>query len=372
MRPSPTIVRGFKYATITLAGVLALIALAALSRYMNTGTLTGRLVPVQQQGIVPTVHFPVERAYDGFTVPADVHVIFVIPEGVRIPRITFFGGPDTDQQRYWGYCFSGNEAQNKADGKIGKAMYDGRFFYSIGERKAQEARPQPADSDLLGIYEGTRQRAKEAPASIAEIFNGGDTCYVMSTAILPASLDDDGDDLNNQRERLTGTDPNGKDTDGDGIWDGNEVFVTKTNPRDPDTDHDGLSDLCEDANQNGQQEKRETSPLVADTDRDDLCDGNGWGNGCPEKKKQVCDRNPDGGTDLLCEWRMASPVYGEDMNQNCKRDDDETDPTNPETHGIPDWDYKWDIFQEQTGARVGTPAPEFPIPNLPVYAPAPQ
>jgi hypothetical protein len=371
MRPNPYIVQGFKYATLTLAGMVVLVALAAAFKYVNTASLTGRLVPEQDHGIIPTVHFSPDDAMNGFSVPTDTHAIFEIPAGVRIPRITFFGGPDTDLARYWGYCFSGNEAKNKADGKMGKAMYDGRFFYSLGERKAQAARPQPADSNLLGIYEGTRQRAKEELASVAEIFNGGDVCYVMTTTILPASIDTDGDDLNNKRETLVGTDPNNKDTDGDGIWDGNEVFVTKTNPRDPDTDHDGLSDLCEDKNQSGQVDTGETSPLVADTDRDELCDGNGWGNGCPEKKKQVCNVNPDPAGDLVCQWVMSSPVYGEDMNQNCKVDKDETDPTKPETFGIPDWDYKWDKFQAQTGYRVGKDAPEFPIPSLPVYAPAP-
>ena len=46
------------------------------------------------------------------------------------------------------------------------------------------------------------------------------------------------------------------------------------------------------------------------------------------------------------------------MNQNCQVDRDskdggksETDPTKPETFGIPDWQYKWNVFQSQQGKR---------------------
>jgi hypothetical protein len=368
MRPNPYFLHGFKYATLTLLVIVLGVGGVAYFRTFSGNTITGRLVSPQQGGTIPTVHYDAQRSIDGFSLPADTHVIFTVPSGVRIPRITFFGGPDIDQERYWGYCFSGNENANKAAGKIGKAMYDGKFFYSSGERKAQAARPVPADSDLLGISQSNKQKDPEVKASIAEIFNGDDTCYVMSSAILPAGIDNDNDDVNNEREWVLDTDPNYPDTDNDGIPDGKEAFVTKTNPLDPDTDHDGLTDGCEDANQNGQVDQGETSALVADTDRDGLCDGDGWASGCPETKQQYCE--PSGvttgsGDALTCHWAMTSPVFGEDMNQNCQVDqkDFETDPTNPETFGIPDWEYKWRKLETQTGNR---PAPEFPIPNLPV------
>jgi len=54
--------------------------------------------------------------------------------------------------------------------------------------------------------------------------------------------DNDDDGLFNSEERDLRTDPNDPDTDGDGVWDGHEVFVFGTNPRDDDTDDDGMND----------------------------------------------------------------------------------------------------------------------------------
>ena len=54
--------------------------------------------------------------------------------------------------------------------------------------------------------------------------------------------DSDRDGLFNSEERDLRTDPDDPDTDGDGVWDGEEVFVFATNPRDDDTDNDGMND----------------------------------------------------------------------------------------------------------------------------------
>ncbi len=372
MRSNPYLLQGLKYATFTIAGVILVIASVVLMRQANPSKLGGFVLISKQSGVLPTIHFDQSRVAQGFTAPADTHSIFTIPDGVRIPRITFFGGPDYDQNtRYWGYCFSGNEAANKAAGMIGKAMYDGKFFYSLAERKAQSLLPPaPADTDLVGIKNATHGAAP-ASASIAEIFFGGDTCYVMSERELPSGLDTDGDDINDKRELLIGTDVQNPDTDRDGIPDGTELFVMKTSPLDPDTDHDGLGDRCEDPNMNGQVDKHETSPLVSDTDRDGLCDGNGLAPACPEQHKMVCN-NVRG--ERVCNVQASSPIYGEDMNQNCHFDAGETDPTNGFTYGIDDWDYKWNVFQAQNGNRnikrgPGVDAPEFPIPSLPIETP---
>ena len=373
MRSNPYLLQGLKYATFTIAGVILVIAGGVLMRQANLSNLGGFVLISKQSGVLPTIHFDQNRVAQGFTAPADTHAIFTIPEGVRIPRITFFGGPDYDQNtRYWGYCFSGNEAANKAAGMIGKAMYDGKFFYSLAERKAQsELPPAPADTDLIGIKNGLHGAAP-APASIAEIFFGGDTCYVMSERELPSGLDTDGDGINDKRELLLGTDVHNPDTDHDGIPDGTEVFVTKTSPLDPDTDHDGLPDGLEDKNHNGIVDPGETSPLNPDTDRDGLCDGNGLAPGCPEQHKTVCTVDAQG--QRTCSVQASSPVYGEDMNENGIVDNGETDPTKPNTYGIDDWDYKWNFFQAQNGNRKikrgpGVDAPDFPIPSLPMETP---
>ncbi len=356
-----------KYATFTLLGCGVIVAGGALFRGTETIPIAGRLISSQERGIVPTVRFEEQRAIDGFSAPADTHVIFTVPQGTRISRITFFGGVDFDEQRYWGYCFSGNEAANKDKGYRGKQMYDGQFFYSIGERKIQVARPVPADNNLNEILASTTAKTPQASASIAEILYGGQTCYVMSAVILPVAVDSDGDDLNNERERELGTNPNNPDSDGDGIADGSEVFRTKTNPHDGDTDHDGLGDRCEDRNMDGQIQKDETSPMVNDTDRDGLCDGNGSASGCPEPRQTACFQDASG--ERICDSRPSSPVFGEDMNQNCQVESGETDPKNPTTFGLSDWHYKWNKLQSQLGNRrsdssQGITAPEFPIPDL--------
>lgn len=63
-------------------------------------------------------------------------------------------------------------------------------------------------------------------------------------------LDDDGDGLLNGEEDANWngivddgeTDPNNKDTDGDGLWDGNEVKTYQTDPLNPDSDEDSVTD----------------------------------------------------------------------------------------------------------------------------------
>lgn len=367
MRPNPYIVHMLKYATLTLIGCGVIVGASALFRTTGNVPLAGRLTSPQERGIVPTMRFEEARAIEGFSAPADTHVIFTVPQGVRIPRVTFLGGPDYDEKRYWGYCFSGNEAANKQKGYLGKKMYDGQFFYSIGERKAQVERPGVADNNLQGILDATTAKTPEASKSMAEIFYGGQTCYVMSSIILPVAIDSDGDDLNAKREQEFQTDPHRADSDGDGIPDGLEVFKTKTLPGDRDTDHDGLGDRCEDKNMDGQVQKDETSPLVNDTDRDGLCDGNGSSSGCPEPRQIACLTDATG--ERVCDSRPSSPIFGEDMNQDCHVQEGETDPKNPTTFGLPDWDYKWNLLQAQTGNRRSMPpaiTDEFPIPDLPV------
>lgn len=78
--------------------------------------------------------------------------------------------------------------------------------------------------------------------------------------------DHDGDGLTLREEQELGTDPNNPDTDGDGLWDGDEVRKYYTNPLNPDTDSDGLSDGDEVLNY-------KTDPNKADTDGDGLNDG---------------------------------------------------------------------------------------------------
>ena len=101
--------------------------------------------------------------------------------------------------------------------------------------------------------------------------------------------DPDEDGLTNEEEFNEGTLPLNDDTDGDGLTDGEEVFLYETNPLLSDTDFDNLSDFDEimtygtnprDADSDGDEIDDfdeifiySTDPLDVDTDSDGLTDG---------------------------------------------------------------------------------------------------
>ena len=62
---------------------------------------------------------------------------------------------------------------------------------------------------------------------------------------LRQTTDSDLDGLTDAAERLAGTDPRNRDTDGDGLSDGEEVHAWQTDPLQSDTDGDGVSDYLE-------------------------------------------------------------------------------------------------------------------------------
>ena len=81
-----------------------------------------------------------------------------------------------------------------------------------------------------------------------------------------ADGDPDGDRLVNSRELQRGTDPQDKDTDDDGLKDGEELDTYGTNPTKDDTDGDGLKD-------GNEVNTHRTNPARADSDGDGLDDG---------------------------------------------------------------------------------------------------
>lgn len=64
----------------------------------------------------------------------------------------------------------------------------------------------------------------------------------IQAPLVTGTEDTDEDGLSDQRELELGTDPQNKDTDGDGVFDGDEVLKYGTNPLDRDTDRDGFID----------------------------------------------------------------------------------------------------------------------------------
>lgn len=106
-----------------------------------------------------------------------------------------------------------------------------------------------------------------------------------STAVLQAeasdeqaqSLDSDGDQVPDYLEELYHSDKNKADTDGDGLSDYEEIFVLRTDPAKKDTDDNGIDDGDEDTDGDGLTNLEElalrTNPAKADTDGDGLSDG---------------------------------------------------------------------------------------------------
>ncbi|HUF64213.1 MAG TPA: LamG-like jellyroll fold domain-containing protein [Verrucomicrobiales bacterium] len=82
------------------------------------------------------------------------------------------------------------------------------------------------------------------------------------------ALDDDpdADRLTTRQEIALGTDPSIQDTDGDGIWDGEELVYPYPDPTERDSDADGVSDYDE-------MFVYRTDPTHTDTDRDGILDG---------------------------------------------------------------------------------------------------
>lgn len=90
-------------------------------------------------------------------------------------------------------------------------------------------------------------------------------------------LDSDGDGLPNIYELRMGTNSYKKDTDGDGLDDFTELFKVGLDPLKRDTDDNGIEDGDEDSDEDGLANLREirigTEPGDSDTDKDGLSDG---------------------------------------------------------------------------------------------------
>jgi len=105
-----------------------------------------------------------------------------------------------------------------------------------------------------------------ATSLMAGALGAGAMLLVVQTTIAKPGVDPDGDGLTNPAEEAWGTDPERKDTDGDGIDDYTEVTLYGSSPTREDSDGDGLNDGAE-------VDLYNTDPTLRDTDGDLLFDG---------------------------------------------------------------------------------------------------
>jgi hypothetical protein len=292
----------------------------------DPSSATAYVISRQTVGDVPWVTFTPENLASGATVPADTNIVFTIPyDVVRITREVLLGHQGKSV-RYWGYCVPEDYDPERTP----TAGFPGKMFLSEAERRARIAEQKKTQPNMFllpvrkNVSKPTLALSKYVKHKL-EIFEGGMTCYLMTSQTLSIGIDADGDKLNSASERLERTDPEIADTDEDGVLDGAEVLTLYTDPHLQDTDADGLLDGIEDRNQNGRHDNDETDPTLWDTDRDGLCDGF-----CRSNRSQlICNPN-----DLKdCIKTRGSQWRGEDKNLDGVLDEGETDPNNPDTDG---------------------------------------
>ena len=206
-----------------------------------------------------------------------------------------------------GVGFMAFEEEVDGDKTRGHIQAGGGLMYHWGDAWALRADIQP-------ILAGTDTEANllYALGVNYRIGTGVPSTYTLTGN---TDLDSDQDGIPDSLERKIGTDPNDKDTDDDGLTDGEEYFAKygyKTDPLNPDTDGDGLKD--------GEEIKKyKTNPLDPDTDKDGLKDGE-------EVHTYKTDPlNPDTDGDGLKDGQEVHGRFGASQKP--------TDPLNPDTDG---------------------------------------
>lgn len=101
--------------------------------------------------------------------------------------------------------------------------------------------------------------------------------FIGGLAVENGDKDSDYDGLSDELEVIIGSDPLNMDTDGDGLFDGYEYYISLTSPIKQDTDDNGILDVNEDYDGDGlttmDEKNSNTNPLDYDTDSDGLNDG---------------------------------------------------------------------------------------------------
>jgi hypothetical protein len=107
----------------------------------------------------------------------------------------------------------------------------------------------------------------------------------VAHALPPLPGDKDADGLSDQEEARIGTNPEDRDTDKDGLNDGNEVQNVHSNPLSKDTDGDGFSDYAEYVDAHDRLDPLRPDPKEAPVEPPPQDQGGGQGQGRPDKDK---------------------------------------------------------------------------------------
>lgn len=104
----------------------------------------------------------------------------------------------------------------------------------------------------IGWVVQSRRKTTQTPTVTNQTTNQTNTAVNSNEPRVPTVQDQDHDRLTDQEEAQFGTDASKADTDGDGLFDYEELKVYSTDPKNPDTDGDGVKD--------GDEVKRGTNP----------------------------------------------------------------------------------------------------------------
>ncbi len=180
--------------------------------------------------------------------------------------------------------------------------------------------PGNPDTDGDGIEDGVELNSQHGSSALDPDSDDDGFCDGPGTV---AGVCESGEDLNANGIQDDGeTDPTGEDSDGGGVDDAQEVFIDGTDPLNP------TDDLGEDFDGDGVNNEDEllagTDPGNNDTDGDGIPDGVEIAAGCP-----LSPLDPDFDDDGSCDGPNSVPgvcTAGEDLNADCVRDPNETNP----------------------------------------------